>query len=157
MRKPITQSNRIMGEIPYYGASGIVDYVKDYLIDETVLLISEDGANLKSRVTPIAFEARGKIWVNNHAHILRFKEVATQKIVELYLNNIDLSEYITGMAQPELSQRNLNKIKIPLPSLLEQKSLVLKIKKLEKTIAKAQKIINQSADKKQAVMDKYLK
>lgn len=82
-RKPVTKGHREKGEIPYYGASGIVDYVSSYLLDDYVLLVSEDGANLKARVTPIAFTAEGKIWVNNHAHILKFKNKTTHKLVEL--------------------------------------------------------------------------
>ncbi len=93
-RKPITEHLRNKGDIPYYGASGIVDYVAEYIFDETLLLISEDGANLVSRNMPIAFSITGKSWVNNHVHILRFKNYKLQKYVESYINNIDLSEYI---------------------------------------------------------------
>ena len=116
-RKPVTSGNRKPGDIPYYGASGIVDYVKDYIFDGDYLLISEDGANLLARSTPIAFSISGKTWVNNHAHVLRFDEYATRRYVEMYLNSIDLSYYITGAAQPKLNQKNLNKIEIPLPDL----------------------------------------
>jgi type I restriction enzyme S subunit len=124
MRKPVTSGVREKGEIPYYGASGIVDYVKDYIFDGDYLLVSEDGANLTARVTPIAFSISGKTWVNNHAHVLRFKEYATRRYVEIYLNSIDLSFYITGAAQPKLNQKNMNMIEIPLPPLNEQKRIV---------------------------------
>lgn len=124
MRKPVTSGNRESGNIPYYGASGIVDYVKDYIFDGDYLLVSEDGANLVARSTPIAFSISGKTWVNNHAHVLKFNEYATRKYVEMYLNSIDLKNYITGAAQPKLNQKNLNKITIPLPSLVEQKQIV---------------------------------
>ena len=123
-RKPVTSGNRELGDIPYYGASGIVDYVKDYIFDGDYLLISEDGANLLARSTPIAFSISGKTWVNNHAHVLRFDEYATRRYVEMYLNSIDLSYYITGAAQPKLNQKNLNKIEIPLPDLEEQKRII---------------------------------
>ena len=123
-RKPVTSGNREKGSIPYYGASGIVDYVKDYIFDGDYLLISEDGANLLARSTPIAFSISGKTWVNNHAHVLKFDNYATRRYVEIYLNSIDLSYYITGAAQPKLNQQNLNKIKIPLPSLSEQERIV---------------------------------
>ncbi len=155
-RKPITASNRKIGVYPYYGASGIVDYVEEYLIDDTVLLISEDGANLKSRVTPIAFTAIGKIWVNNHAHILKFDNKNLHKLVELYLNHLDINEFITGMAQPKLSQMNLNRIKIPVPPLAEQTALVAKIEAIETKIAEAQRIIDQAPAQKQAVLRQYL-
>ena len=123
-RKPVTSANREAGDIPYYGASGIVDHVKDYIFDGNYLLISEDGANLLARNTPIAFSISGKTWVNNHAHILRFDNPITQKYVEIYLNAIDLSPYISGGAQPKLNQQNLYKIPIPLPPFQRQKEIV---------------------------------
>lgn len=123
-RKPITSSQRVSGSTPYYGASGIVDYVDDYIFDGEYLLISEDGANLLARSTPIAFSISGKTWVNNHAHILKFESYYTQKWVEYYFNSIDLSLYITGGAQPKLNQKNLNKIVIPVPSPTEQERIV---------------------------------
>ena len=115
-RKPVTKGNREAGKYPYYGASGIVDYVKDYIFDGDYLLISEDGANLLARNTPIAFSITGKTWVNNHAHILQFSNITLQKYVEIYLNSIDLTKYISTAAQPKLTQDNLNKILIPKPS-----------------------------------------
>ena len=115
-RKPITEHLRNKGDIPYYGASGIVDYVAEYIFDETLLLISEDGANLVSRNMPIAFSITGKSWVNNHVHILRFKNYKLQKYVESYINNIDLSEYINKNANPKLTQEKLNSIMIYMPN-----------------------------------------
>ena len=123
-RKPITSGLREVGEIPYYGASGIVDYVKDFIFDGDFLLVSEDGANLLARNTPIAFSISGKTWVNNHAHILKFDTYAERRFVEIYLNSIDLSPYISGAAQPKLNKQNLNSIKIPNPSLSEKERIV---------------------------------
>ena len=123
-RKPITSSLREAGHIPYYGASGIVDYVKDYIFDGDYLLVSEDGANLLARSTPIAFSISGKTWVNNHAHILEFETSDERLFVEYYLNSIDLSPYITGAAQPKLNKSNLNSIKIPNPPLEVKKRIV---------------------------------
>ena len=114
-RIPIASGSRKKGPYPYYGASGIVDYVDGYIFDEDILLISEDGANLTARVTPIAFSASGKVWVNNHAHVVRFPDTATQCYVEKFLNYIDLKDYITGTAQPKLNQEKLNSIPILLP------------------------------------------
>ncbi|MBI4648235.1 MAG: N-6 DNA methylase, partial [Bacteroidia bacterium] len=135
-RKPVTSSDRKQGKYPYYGASGIVDYVDDYIFDDDYLLISEDGANLLARVTPIAFSVKGKIWVNNHAHILKFKKKATQSFVELYLNSINLEIHITGSAQPKLNQANLNGIPIPLPSIEEQTKIVTQIEKEQQLVNK---------------------
>ena len=116
-RQPVTKGNRTAGEYPYYGASGIVDYVADYIFDGDYLLVSEDGANLLARSTPIAFSISGKSWVNNHAHVLKFDSYELRRYVEIYLNSIDLSKYISGGAQPKLNQDNLNKIPIPVPSV----------------------------------------
>ena len=124
MRKPVTSGKREAGEYPYYGASGIVDYVKDYIFDGDYLLVSEDGANLLARSTPIAFSISGKNWVNNHAHVLKFGCYETRRFVEFYLNSIDLAPYISGGAQPKLNQKNLNRIEIPLPSQERQKYIV---------------------------------
>lgn len=123
-RKPVTKSSRQPGNIPYYGASGIVDYVSDYIFDGDYLLISEDGANLLARSTPIAFSISGKSWVNNHAHVLQFNTYAERRFAEFYLNSIDLSPYISGGAQPKLNQANLNRIPIPVPPLEEQSRIV---------------------------------
>ncbi|WP_114787659.1 restriction endonuclease subunit S [Vibrio tetraodonis] len=122
-RVPITKKDRIKGSIPYYGASGVIDYVKDYIFDDELLCISEDGANLVARTYPIAFSIKGKAWVNNHAHVLRFENACTQVIVESYLNSISLEDYLTGMAQPKLNRAKLNVIPIPLPDLNEQQKV----------------------------------
>ncbi|MEW6584953.1 MAG: restriction endonuclease subunit S [Nitrospirota bacterium] len=132
-RIPITKGDRKNGKYPYYGASGIVDYVDDYIFEEDTLLISEDGANLLARSTPIAFSVSGKYWVNNHAHILKFENIATQRFVEFYLESIKLDEYITGAAQPKLNQKALNSIPIPIPKSVEtQAEIVFRIKSILK-------------------------
>ena len=102
-RIPVAKDKRTKGAYPYYGASGIVDYVADYIFDGDALLVSEDGANLLMRSTPIAFSVSGRYWVNNHAHILKFENMATQRFVEFYLASIRLDEYVTGAAQPKLT------------------------------------------------------
>ena len=124
MRKPITSGLRRKGMIPYYGASGIVDYIEGYIFDGDFLLVSEDGANLLVRNTPIAFSVSGKSWVNNHAHVLQFNTYAARKFVEYYLNNMDLTPYISGAAQPKLNKKNLNRILIPQPPLHVQQRIV---------------------------------
>lgn len=114
-RKPITESEREAGIYPYYGASGIVDHVADYIFDEDILLVSEDGANLLMRSTPIAFSVNGKVWVNNHAHVVRFKKISMQKYIEVYFSLIDISDQITGSAQPKLNQAKLNAMQFAIP------------------------------------------
>jgi type I restriction enzyme S subunit len=130
-RRPITSGQRDPGNIPYYGASGIVDYVKDYIFDDDFLLVSEDGANLLARNTPIAFSISGKSWVNNHAHVLKFETYAERKYVEYYLNSIDLTPYISGAAQPKLNKKNLESISIPNPSPEEKRRIVAILDKFE--------------------------
>jgi type I restriction enzyme S subunit len=124
-RVPITKNVRTSGKYPYYGASGIVDYVGEYIFDGDTLLISEDGANLLARSSPIAFSVSGKYWVNNHAHILKFQNMATQRFVEFYLESIMLDEYITGAAQPKLNQKALNSIPIPIPRSIEAQAEIV--------------------------------
>ena len=130
-RKPITSGLRETGKIPYYGASGIVDYVRDYIFDGDYLLVSEDGANLIARNTPIAFSISGKTWVNNHAHVLKFETYAERKYVEYYLNSIDLTSYISGAAQPKLNKKNLESIKIPNPAPKEKERIVAILDKFD--------------------------
>ena len=136
-RVPITKNKRKCGNIPYYGASGIVDYVANYLFDEDLLCVSEDGANLLARTYPIAFSISGKSWVNNHAHVLKFSNIDTQKFVEVYINSIRIDDYVSGMAQPKLNQAMLNKIPIPLPSLKNQQNIV---RQLDALRAETQKL-----------------
>lgn len=134
-RVPITSGSRVAGSVPYYGASGVVDYVDDYIFDEDLLCISEDGANLLARTYPIAFAISGKTWVNNHAHVLRFKHRFTQKFVEVYLNSIKLDDFLTGMAQPKLNKAKLDTIPIPLPTETEQKRIADCLTSLDDLIA----------------------
>jgi len=141
-RIPVTESDRIKGAIPYYGASGIVDYIHNFIFDEDLLCISEDGANLVSRSTPIAFSITGKTWVNNHAHVLKFASRYVQKIVEDYLNLISLEDYLTGMAQPKLNRAMLDTIPVPIPpDECEQQKIASCLSSLDDLItAQTQKI-----------------
>ncbi len=108
------------GQYPYYGASGIVDYIDDFIFDGNYLLISEDGENLRTRKTPVAFKAHGKFWVNNHAHVLSEKEEGILDYLEYYFSQLDLTPYITGAAQPKLNKANLDRIEIPIPPYQER-------------------------------------
>jgi len=134
-RRPITSSDREAGDVPYYGASGIVDYVEGFIFDEDLLCVSEDGANLVARTYPIAFPISGKTWVNNHAHVLRFENACTQKFVEVYLNSIKLDDFITGMAQPKLNKAMLDRIPIPHTSVPEQQRIASCLSSLDALIS----------------------
>jgi type I restriction enzyme S subunit len=142
-RVPITRNKRIAGEYPYYGASGVVDHVSDYIFDEDLLLVSEDGANLLARTYPIAFSVSGKVWVNNHAHVLRFADLVTQRFMEFYLNSIKLDSYVSGMAQPKLNQKSLNSIPVPAPPLRRQKTVVQKLDALSKETQRLESLYRQ--------------
>lgn len=151
-RVPITSGDRVAGNVPYYGASGIVDYVDGYIFDEDLLCVSEDGANLLARTYPIAFSISGKTWVNNHAHVLRFRHGFTQKFVEVYLNSIKLDDFITGMAQPKLNKAKLDSIPIPLPKEPEQQRIADCLTSLDDIITAATRKLDTLKTHKKGLM-----
>lgn len=115
-RKPIKKEKRIAGKTPYYGASGVVDYVDGFTHEGDYLLLSEDGANLLARSMPIAYQISGRNWINNHAHVLRIENANLRQLVEMYLNSISLEPYITKGAQPKLTKQRMETIAVPVPS-----------------------------------------
>ena len=123
MRKPLEGAKRIPGPYPYYGASGIVDYVDGYLFDEELILLSEDGANITDRNYPVCFLACGKYWVNNHAHVLRTKQENENNFICNSLERKDYTQYNTGMAMPKLNKETCKKIPISCPGFEEQKKI----------------------------------
>jgi type I restriction enzyme, S subunit len=127
LRKPITKSDRRAGEYPYYGATGIVDWVDGYIFDEPLVLLGEDGAKWGPGERS-AFSASGKYWVNNHAHIMRpNRNVLSDDWLIYYLNMADLKPYITGVTVPKLNQERMRSILIPLPPLEAQHELVARM------------------------------
>ena len=123
-RRPVKESERKKGPFPYYGASGIVDYVDGYLFEGRYLLIAEDGENLRTRQTPIAFMADGKFWVNNHAHIVTGNGEVTTEYLHYFLQDADIQSYLTGAVMPKLTQGNLNRIPVRYPDPDSQRSIV---------------------------------
>ena len=154
-RVPVTESDRKDGVYPYYGASGIVDWINDYIFDEDILLVSEDGANLLMRSTPIAFSVSGKSWVNNHAHVVRFHDFATQKFIEVYFSLIDISEYITGTAQPKLNQAKLNTMLFCWPPLSLQKQFAAFVERVDQQKQTVQQSFEKLELMKKALMQEY--
>ncbi len=142
----------------YYGASGVIDKVDNYIFDQELLLIGEDGANLLSRSTPIAFLASGKYWVNNHAHILDSSAITTRTFLCNYINSIDLAPYVTGSAQPKLTQDKMNAIPVPIPPLAEQQRIVERIEsifaKLDEAKEKARAVVDGFELRKSAILHK---
>ena len=138
VRQPLKKAERSLrsGIYPYYGASGIIDYIDDYLFEGEYLLIGEDGANLVARSTPIAFKASGKFWVNNHAHIVQAKSEVLLDYLMRYFNVLDLTPFITGTAQPKLTKSRLKTIPIPLPPLPEQRRIAAILDKADELRAK---------------------
>ena len=122
-RVPVREADRRPGSYPYYGASGVVDHVHDFLFDGEYLLVAEDGENLRTRTTPIAFLATGRFWVNNHAHIIRGNTEADTRYLMYALRNTDISGYLTGSTMPKLTQGNLNRIPVKCPAIQEQRAI----------------------------------
>ena len=135
LRVPITKKDRREGVYPYYGASGVQDYVDSYIFDGRYLLVGEDGAKWGAN-DKSAYIIEGKSWVNNHAHILKLNENVSDRLVEYYLVSKDLSEYITGAVVPKLTQQALRSIPIPIPPFPEQEKIVVELDCLSGVIEK---------------------
>ena len=123
VRVPVKRAERVEGPYPYYGASGVVDHVSDYLLDGEYLLVAEDGENLRTRSTPIAFLAAGKFWVNNHAHVVRGNQNADTRFLMYALSRLDISGYLTGSTMPKLTQDSMNRICLLTPPLDDQRAI----------------------------------
>ena len=142
-RKPVNKRDRKTGIYPYYGASGIQDYVDSYIFDGRYLLVGEDGAKWGAS-DKSAFIIEGKCWVNNHAHILKVDTTVMDRFLEHYLVNEDLTKYITGAIVPKLTKKALVEITIPIPPMEEQERIVAELDLLQSVI-----------DKKKAQLDEY--
>ena len=122
-RKPVSKEKRIKGKYPYYGANGIQDYINDYLFDGTFLLIGEDGSVINKDKSPVLNWVTGKIWVNNHAHILKSKDICLLRYIYYVLQTIDISMMVRG-TPPKLNQFSLKCMRIPVPPLPVQEEIV---------------------------------
>jgi type I restriction enzyme, S subunit len=131
-RIPVSKIDRERrhGVYDYYGASGVIDSIDGYLFDGPLLLVGEDGANLLLRSKPVAFIARGRYWVNNHAHVLDSANEDVLRYLELFINATDLAPYVSGTAQPKMNQAKMKTIPVALPPLAEQKRIVAKVDQL---------------------------
>ena len=134
-RVPITAKDRVAGLYPYYGANGVQDYVADYIFDDELVLLAEDGGHFGSADKPIAYRVSGKCWVNNHAHVLKPKECIDVDYLCYSLMFRDVSDIVNGATRQKLTQADMRKIEIPLLSMTEQKAVVDKIRKVFELIA----------------------
>ena len=158
LRKPVSSSDRakMKGVYPYYGASGIVDYVNDYIYDEPLILLGEDGENILSRNLPLAFLVDGKIWVNNHAHVLRAKEGVNREYLCAFLESLDYTDLNSGTAQPKLNQEKCKNIQIYLPEFKEQTAIARALSDVDSLISSLQKLIEKKKAIKQGAMQELL-
>lgn len=157
-RIPIKDSERakISGIYPYYGASGIIDYVNNYIFNDDLILLAEDGANIINRSTPIAFLVNGKIWVNNHAHVLKAKPSFDRYYLCAYLESLKYDKYNTGTAQPKLNREVCEKIPVLAPPLAEQRKIAEVLGVWDEAIEKQARLIEKLALRKRALMQRLL-
>lgn len=155
-RKPITKRNRTTGEYPYYGATGILDYVGGYIFDEKLILIGEDGAKWESG-EHTAFIAEGRYWVNNHAHVIRpHRNIILDNWIVFYFYLTDLTKHTTGLTVPKLNQANLRNIEIPLPPFPEQRRIVKILDEVFADVAKAKENAKKNLQNAKELFESYL-
>ncbi|HEM6801167.1 TPA: restriction endonuclease subunit S [Citrobacter koseri] len=157
-RRPIKSGDRakISGPYPYYGASGIVDYVNDYIFDDNLILLGEDGENILSRNLPLAFMVSGKIWVNNHAHVMKPNDSFDITYLTEYLESIDYSLLNSGTAQPKLNKQTCLKIKVIKPSKKEQTAIANVLSDTDALITKLEQLIAKKQAIRTAIMQQLL-
>ena len=156
LRKPVKENDRKKGKYPYYGASGIIDYVNDYIFDGEYILLGEDGANILFRSTPLVFKVNGKVWINNHAHVMQPKINYNIDFLLNYLENLSYEKYNTGSAQPKLNQEVCENIEILSPSFPEQQAIAEVLSTADKEIDLLKSDIEQEKQKKKALMQLLL-
>ncbi|MDD9316198.1 restriction endonuclease subunit S [Acinetobacter lactucae] len=158
LRKPVKASNRStkQGVYPYYGASGIVDYVDDYIFDDNLILLGEDGENILSRNLPLAFKVSGKVWVNNHAHVMKPRPDFNISYLTEFLESLDYSLLNSGTAQPKLNKKTCMNIKVLKPSLAEQILIGNIIDEMDQEILLGIKRLNKIKSIKQGMMQELL-
>ena len=144
-RIPVTKNQREKGDVPYYGANGIQGYVKEFIFDEELLLLAEDGGSWGNN-QKCTYIIRGKSWVNNHAHVLRMRPTILIKFLEAYLNLKDLTKYISGTTRGKLNQKQMNAIEIPVPPLPIQQKIVSILERAESLKQKLEQA-NEEANK----------
>ena len=158
LRRPVKSGDRakISGIYPYYGASGIVDYVNDYIFDDELILLGEDGENILSRNLPLAFKVSGKIWVNNHAHVMKPNEYFDITYLTEFLESLDYSLLNSGTAQPKLNKQACLRIKVAKPPRNEQTAIANALSDVDALICELEKLIAKKQAIKTATMQQLL-
>ena len=151
-RKPLEAGKRVAGKYPYYGASGIIDYVEDYIFDEELILLSEDGANILDRNYRVCFLAKGKYWVNNHAHVMKAKKGNLNYFICEELETFDYRKYNSGGAQPKLNQASCRSIVVKIPSLPEQQKIADFLSALDTVIQKQKETLEKWQELKKGLL-----
>lgn len=151
-RKPLEAGKRVAGKYPYYGASGIIDYVEDYIFDEELILLSEDGANILDRNYRVCFLAKGKYWVNNHAHVMKAKKGNLNYFICEELETFDYRKYNSGGAQPKLNQASCRSIVVKIPSLPEQQKIADCLSALDAVIEKQKETLEKWQELKKGLL-----
>jgi type I restriction enzyme S subunit len=157
-RIPLSSEQRgeMQGDIPYWGANCIIDYVNDWLIDGEVVLLGEDGAPFFDKYKDVAFYSNEKIWPNNHVHVLRALQSINAKLLTYILNTVDYSNYIKGSTRDKLTQSEMKNIFIQLPPVKEQKAIAnfldQKTAEIDALIADKEKLIQLLQEKRQAII-----
>jgi type I restriction enzyme S subunit len=157
-RRPVKASDRasVRGKIPYYGASGIVDYVNDHLFNEPLILLGEDGENILSRAVPLAFKIHGRSWVNNHAHVLRPRPGFDIDYLTEYLESLDYSSLNTGTAQPKLNKHSCKTIEVVAPPIAHQQRIASVLRDADDQITTLNHLIVKKAAMRQGMMQELL-
>lgn len=157
-RRPVRSSDRakIRGSIPYYGASGIVDYVNDYIFDDELILLGEDGENILSRNLPLAFRISGKAWVNNHAHVLKPNPDISIGFLTEYLESLNYETLNSGTAQPKLNKKKCSSILVAVPPQVEQRAIAEALSDVDALLGALDRLIAKKLDLKQAAMQQLL-
>ena len=158
-RRPVKDADRakMRGSIPYYGASGIVDYVNDYLFDEDLILLGEDGENILSRNCRLAFRISGKAWVNNHAHVLKPNPEISIGFLTDYLESLNYERFNSGTAQPKLNKQTCFGILVALPpTKAEQEAVATILSDMDTEIAAIEAKLAKARQLKQGMMQELL-
>ena len=158
LRRPIKSGDRakISGIYPYYGASGIVDYVNNYIFDDELILLGEDGENILSRSLPLAFKVSGKVWVNNHAHVMKPNSHFNIVYLTEFLESLDYSLLNSGTAQPKLNKQNCLKIKVAEPSKAEQVAIATTLSDMDEEVQALEQRLGKTRQVKQGMMQELL-